>query len=81
MFFTKFNDKNQLPPNLPLDYDDRYSACKPTSKEETLRTVKSESEFVLLIVDDERSVCRALTRLLDRQVRRIGISLSLFFFR
>ena len=33
--------------------------------------MKSESEFVLLIVDDERSVCRALTRLLDRQVRRI----------
>ena len=33
--------------------------------------MKSNSEFVLLIVDDERSVCRALTRLLDRQVRRI----------
>ncbi len=32
---------------------------------------ESESEFVLLIVDDERSVCRALTRLLDRQVKRI----------
>ena len=30
-----------------------------------------ESEFVLLIVDDERTVCRALTRLLDRSVSRI----------
>lgn len=42
-------------------------------KKETLRTVKNtpEPEFVLLIVDDEQSVCRALTRLLDRQVRRI----------
>ncbi len=30
-----------------------------------------ESELVLLIVDDERSVCRALTRLLDRTVGKI----------
>lgn len=30
-----------------------------------------ETEFVLLIVDDERTVCRALTRLLDRSVSRI----------
>ena len=33
--------------------------------------MNNETELVLLIVDDERSVCRALTRLLDRQIRRI----------
>ncbi len=33
--------------------------------------MKENLEAVLLIVDDERSVCRALSRLLDRQVQEI----------
>ena len=33
--------------------------------------MKDTPDAVLLIVDDERSVCRALSRLLDRQVKDI----------
>jgi DNA-binding NtrC family response regulator len=33
--------------------------------------VTNKTESVLLIVDDERTVCRALTRLLDRSVSKI----------
>lgn len=33
--------------------------------------MKEKPEAVLLIVDDERSVCRALSRLLDRKVQEI----------
>lgn len=33
--------------------------------------MKEKPEAVLLIVDDERSVCRALSRLLDRKVKEI----------
>ena len=40
-------------------------------KESFWKTVASENEFVLLIVDDERTVCRALSRLLVGSIKQI----------
>jgi DNA-binding NtrC family response regulator len=54
-----------------LVYDSAVNRLRACRKKRKKGIVKTDSEFVLLIVDDERSVCRALTRLLDRQVRRI----------